>query len=428
MFRHNRKQGPQGAVEMPDQLTSDAEGMYWLALVLTDDEELAASLTRESIKQLVTGNLAFVPWIGRRSHRIIIKACIAAKNAELAADQRHSESWDAAAAEIEIGNVQPLRELPLDSIQRSERSLPLLPRFLFVMNVLEGYSLNDAAQLLRTPRSTCESALRYAFAALTDAIHVRCEERLAERTRIAQELHDTFLQGVLSVCMQLHVTVDQLPEDATIRPALSRILQLAGQVVDEARNMLRGLRSSSQSAHDLKTLLSHIPEELGSRGVDFRVVVEGASLPLRSVIRDDVYSIGREALVNALRHSGASNIDVHLQYGTDQLRVLVQDNGAGIDPQVVRFGRDGHWGLLGMKERAERIGAKLRVLSRSGGGTEVELCVPSEVAFEHNQPIPTSTWFRHYGADKKELEPSCWQLVESKHTPQQALPSIRTTI
>lgn len=213
----------------------------------------------------------------------------------------------------------------------------------------------------------------------------RSEERLAERTRIAQELHDTLLQGILSVCMQLHVAVDQLPEDAPIRPALNRILQLAGQVVDESRNTLRGLRSSIQSAHDLKHSLSRIPEELGSRGVDFRVVVEGASLPLRPAIRDDVYSIGKEALLNALRHSGASNIEVHLQYETDELLVHVQDNGAGIDPQVVHFGRDGHWGLVGMRERAERIGAKLRVLSRMGGGTEVELRVPSEIAFEHRR-------------------------------------------
>src|SRR4029077_8177463 len=112
---------------------------------------------------------------------------------------------------------------------------------------------------------------------------------------------------------------------------LNRILQLSGQVVDEGRNMLRGLRSSIESAQDLKNSFSRIPEELGEEGVDFRVVVEVASLPLRPAIRDDVYSIGREALVNAFRHSGANNIDVHLQYATDHLRVLVQDDGGGID-------------------------------------------------------------------------------------------------
>ena len=228
---------------------------------------------------------------------------------------------------------------------------------------------------------------------VTRLLSIRFEERLAERTRIAHELHDTFLQGVLSVSMQLHVAVDQLPADSPSRPTLNRILQLSGQVVAEGRNMLRGLRSSIESAQDLKNSLSRIPEELGEEGVDFRVVVEGASLPLRPAIRDDVYSIGREALVNAFRHSGANNIDVHLQYATDHLRVLVQDDGGGIDPQVLHFGRDGHWGLSGMRERAERIGAKLRVLSRTGGGTEVDLRVPSDIAFEYSPSNSASSWF-----------------------------------
>jgi len=192
--------------------------------------------------------------------------------------------------------------------------------------------------------------------------------------------------------MQLHVAVDQLPDDSPLRPALSRILQLSGQVVNEGRNMLRGLRSSIESAQDLKNSLSRIPEELGKEGVDFRVVVEGATLPLRPAIRDDVYSIGREALVNAFRHSGASSIDVHLEYAPSHLRVLVQDDGGGIDPQVVNFGRDGHWGLSGMRERAERIGGTLRVLSRTGGGTEVELRVPSAVAFDRNASTSAPSW------------------------------------
>lgn len=227
---------------------------------------------------------------------------------------------------------------------------------------------------------------------VTQLLNARFEERLAERTRIAQELHDTFLQGVLSVSMQLHVAVDQLPEDSPVRPALNRILRLAGQVVDEGRNMLRGLRSSIESAQDLKNSLSRIPEELGKQEINFRVVVEGASLPLRPAIRDDVYSIGREALVNAFRHSGASSIDVHLEYAPSHLRVLVQDDGGGIDPQVVHFGRDGHWGLSGMRERAERIGGTLRVLSRTGGGTEVELRVPSDVAFDNNPSSLAPSW------------------------------------
>jgi signal transduction histidine kinase len=228
---------------------------------------------------------------------------------------------------------------------------------------------------------------------VTRKLNLRFEERLAERTRVAQELHDTLLQGVLSASMQLHVAVDQLPEDSPSRPALQRVLQLMGLVVMEGRNTLRGLRSSLESTTDLKSSFLRVPEELGEhRGVDFRVVVQGVSTPLRSVIRDDVYSIGREAVVNAFRHSHASNIDVRLEYAPNQLRIVVRDDGSGIDTQVLKSGRDGHWGLSGMHERAGRIGARLKVMSRAGAGTEVELRLPGDIAFESISPASSSKW------------------------------------
>jgi signal transduction histidine kinase len=184
--------------------------------------------------------------------------------------------------------------------------------------------------------------------------------------------------------MQLHVTVDGLPEDSPARPALNRVLQLMRQVIEESRNTLRGLRSSIETAHDLKSSFSRLPQELGNQqGVDFRVIVEGPCMPLRPAIRDEVYSIGREALLNAFRHSRATNIEVELDYATNQLRILVRDDGCGIDPQVLDSGREGHWGLSGMRERAERFGAKLTLLSRAAGGTEVELRIPGSLAESH---------------------------------------------
>jgi signal transduction histidine kinase len=230
---------------------------------------------------------------------------------------------------------------------------------------------------------------------MSKRLNLRFEERLAERTRVAQELHDTLLQGVLSASMQLHVAVDQLPENSSLRPALNRVLQLMEQVIDEGRNTLRGLRSSIENAHDLKSSLSRLPEELGwQEGIDFRVIVDGASVPLRSAVRDDVYSIGREAVVNAFRHARATSIDVQLEYAASQLRILVRDDGCGIDPRVLESGREGHWGLSGMRERAERIGAKFKVLSRVGAGTEVELRVPNDIAFESHSSGSASKWFQ----------------------------------
>lgn len=211
---------------------------------------------------------------------------------------------------------------------------------------------------------------------------LRFEERLAERMRIAQDLHDTLLQGVLSASMQLHVIADNMPADSSSKPALDRVLQLMGHVIEEGRNALQGLRTSSDASHGLEQAFSRIREELAiQRKVDFRVISEGQARPLHPVIRDETYRIGREALANAFRHSGASKIEVELEYSASRLRILIRDNGCGIEPKVLRSGRDGHWGLSGMRERADRIGAKLRLWSRTDAGTEVDLSVPGHIAF-----------------------------------------------
>jgi ligand-binding sensor domain-containing protein/signal transduction histidine kinase len=234
---------------------------------------------------------------------------------------------------------------------------------------------------------------------LTRQLNVRFEERLIERTRIAQELHDTLLQGFLSASMQLDVAVDQLPESSPLRPRLVRILDLMRQVTEEGRNALRGLRLSSNNSENIEVALSNINQELNSDGQTvFRVIVEGSSRALHPIVRDEVYRIGREAVANAFRHARAKNIAVEVGYLQSQLRLLISDDGCGINPEVLEFGREGHWGLSGMRERAERINARLKVRSRVGSGTEVELSIPSAVAFQ-DQPGRSSKWlsrlFRH---------------------------------
>jgi ligand-binding sensor domain-containing protein/signal transduction histidine kinase len=232
---------------------------------------------------------------------------------------------------------------------------------------------------------------RFRVHQLTRLLNLRFEERLAERTRIAQELHDTLLQGVISASMQLDVANDQLSSDSPSKPLVGRVLELMRHVVDDGRNAVRGLRSSKEGLTDLDTAFSRIPEELAVKGTaDFRVVVEGPPRTLRPMIRDEVYRIGREAVANAFRHSGAKRIEVDLEYGDNELRISVRDDGKGIDPGVVRSGRDGHWGLLGMRERAENIGARFKVWSSAAGGTEVDLRVPGRIAFESHNPKAAS--------------------------------------
>lgn len=224
---------------------------------------------------------------------------------------------------------------------------------------------------------------------VTGQLNVRFEERLAERTRIAQDLHDTLLQGFLSASMQLDVAADQLPSDSPAKPLVARVLQLMRHVIDEGRTALKGLRSSDYGPKDLAQSFSDVQYELAvPDNVDYRVTVRGTSRPLHPIIRDEVYRIGREALVNAFRHSRANTIEMEIEFGAQFLRLHVRDNGTGIDTHVLRDGRDGHWGLKGMRERAVVIGATLKLRSRAGTGTEVEVVIPNQIAFESLTQLP----------------------------------------
>lgn len=237
---------------------------------------------------------------------------------------------------------------------------------------------------------SCAAALLLAAAALyrfrlhqlTRQLNMRFEERLAERTRIAQDLHDTLLQGFLSASMQLHVAADAVPEESPAKPRLERILTLMSQVIEEGRHAVQGLRSPRADSHDLDQAFSRIQREMGFQDdVSFRVIVQGHPRPMHPILRDEIYRIGREAVVNAFRHAQARSIEVELEYAPRQFRFLVRDDGRGIDPEVLRQGREGHWGLPGMRERAEWIGGKLHVYSSTHAGTEVELSVPNHIAF-----------------------------------------------
>lgn len=214
-------------------------------------------------------------------------------------------------------------------------------------------------------------------------VQAQFRERMRERERIAGELHDTLLQGYLSASLQVHAAFGRLPEDSPAKQPLRRALELIGKASEESRIALRGIRSSQLGDLDLGQALSRVPQELAaSADVGFRVRVEGRPRCLRPVLLDDVYRIGREAIVNAFQHAGATNIEVEVEYAANRLRMLVQDNGCGIDARLLQSGKDGHWGLKGIRERAERIGGKLNLFSKPGAGTQVVLTVAAELAFE----------------------------------------------
>jgi PAS domain S-box-containing protein len=207
--------------------------------------------------------------------------------------------------------------------------------------------------------------------------------RLEERTRIGQELHDTLLQTFISASMQLSVALEGPAASGPLKPRLDRVLEIMHQGIQEGRNTIQDLRSADALPLDLVVALSRIQEELSVQaGVDFRVTVAGRQQPLRPPIRQEIYRIGREALVNAFRHSRARRVEFELEYADSDLHMRVRDDGCGIDPEVLRAGREGHWGLAGMRERASKIGGELRILSDVGCGTNVQLSIPAGVAFQ----------------------------------------------
>jgi signal transduction histidine kinase/ligand-binding sensor domain-containing protein len=244
---------------------------------------------------------------------------------------------------------------------------------------------------------------RLRLARLTEHLNQRFQDRLAERTRIAQDLHDTLLQGVLSASMQLDLAEDQIPEGSPAKPLLRRVLELMSQVTEEGRQALKGLRTTESHSLNLESAMSRLPAEFApDEKIAYRVVVHGEPQTLRPAVRDEVYRVGREAVVNAFVHAQASSVEVEIEYANRHLRLLVRDDGCGIDPVVLCDGREGHWGLGGMRERSEGIGAQLTLRSRVGAGTEVELVVPSMIAFQNATQRSIPRWLQWLNRERFE--------------------------
>lgn len=232
--------------------------------------------------------------------------------------------------------------------------------------------------------------------------NVRMEERVNERrTRVAWDLHDTLLQSLQGVLLKFHAVTYLLPPDADdARKNLEGVIEQARQAINEGRDTVHGLRSSTVVSNELAPALSTLGAELaanqtnGNR-VDFRVHVEGPSRNLSPIVRDEVYRVACEALRNAFRHARAGRIELEIRYDRRQFRLLVRDNGKGIDPKILSGdGRPGHYGLPGMHERARQIGGKLAVWSKLDSGTEAELTIPASIAYKKSPAARRPMFFR----------------------------------
>ena len=230
-------------------------------------------------------------------------------------------------------------------------------------------------------------ALRLAQA--TAQIRAREQARLIERERIARELHDTLLQGFQGLVLRFQSVLNRLP-DARSRKLLEDVLSRADEILLEGRERIHDLRSTTTVEQDLSKALASFGQELADgRPITFSLSLVGTPRELASRVFEEANRIGREALSNAFAHADASKIEVELSYDEDFVRLRVRDDGRGIGQDVIDSGKAKHWGLFGMRERADAIGSKLSIWSRASAGTEVELAVPAKMAYPHRTGNPT---------------------------------------
>jgi len=230
---------------------------------------------------------------------------------------------------------------------------------------------------------------------VTQRVRARMEGRFDERERIARDLHDTLLQSVQGLIMKIHAVTQQMPREEAARQTLEKTLDHADQVLAEARDRVRSLRGTDDALSDLPAALQQVAEEVSQdQTAGVKVIAEGNLRELHPVVLEESFLIAREALINALAHSGGLNVEVEIVYGPRQFCLRVRDDGRGIDPEVLeQGGRPAHWGLPGMRERAQRIGAQLLLWSRPQAGTEVELTVPGRTAYRSARGKPRKFWF-----------------------------------
>lgn len=218
---------------------------------------------------------------------------------------------------------------------------------------------------------------------LTDQVQVILEERARERVRIARDLHDTLLQGIQGLVLRFHYAAEQLPEGEPVRAMLSAALDRADSVIKEGREKVTELRSEVSAPAELERQLRRVAESLEVDAPSrIQFIISGDPQPLQTAVHDELYSIGREALANAMRHSGARQVILELTYGAQQLSLRCNDNGCGVKPESIKASMNqGHWGLIGMRERARSLGCRLEFLSTIDVGTEVAIRVPARKAY-----------------------------------------------
>jgi ligand-binding sensor domain-containing protein/signal transduction histidine kinase len=222
-------------------------------------------------------------------------------------------------------------------------------------------------------------------------INGRMQERLQERTRIARELHDTLLQGMLGISMEMYAASQQSYAPGAVSSVLGHASQRLREIAEQSRKAVDNLRSPTIVPDPLESMLANAVRDMnlpGGRQVQINSV--GTRLNLCPLVQSEIEQIAREAISNAVQHSAASMIRLDIMYLPAHFFLSVSDNGCGIKEETQNIGRHGHWGIAGMRERAESIGGRLRILPHVPSGTVVELYLRATVAYAEKAP---KRWF-----------------------------------
>jgi signal transduction histidine kinase len=203
-------------------------------------------------------------------------------------------------------------------------------------------------------------------------------ERLSERERKASELNDTLLQGMQGLILLFQGAVVEIPSETPLASKLETAIGRAEQLMVEARDRVRGLHAPNL---DLADALRSLNAEEPLPGTEYSVKVIGRKRELQPLVSDEVFKIAREAIANAFQHASAGRVAVTLTYRLKSLCLTVVDDGSDTTIDVSEDGVTGRWGYSGMKSRARKLEGILLITNRSPMGTEVQLAVPSSVAY-----------------------------------------------
>jgi signal transduction histidine kinase len=222
----------------------------------------------------------------------------------------------------------------------------------------------------------------YRLRLATERVQARLGARMEERERIARELHDTLLQGFQGLVLRFQAVLKLLPKESPAHAMVEKALDRADEVLLEGRERVQELREQGLAGSDLAGILSRHGAELAQdHTAHFALTIAGAPQPIDPVVNNEAWRIAREAITNAFLHAEAAQIEVELTYAASGITLRVRDDGKGIPENIVAGGRSGHWGLSGMRERSEKIGATFHLWSRPGSGTEVDLKIPARFAY-----------------------------------------------